>query len=93
MSEELILTTPVSVTGYRVKRLVFNWEEASITVIVSDTNNVRRVGRYDGPIATTLMNQLNTVNLTTNSLHKRILERLVTDGKLPPGTVTGTPDV
>jgi len=93
MAEQLTLTTPVSVAGYKVKRLVLNWEDAAIIAIVADDNNVRKACRYFGPVATTLMNQLNTLNMSTNSLHKRILERLVTDGQLPAGTVTGAPDV
>ena len=42
--------------------------------------------------ATTLLRALNTVNLSTTSLQKRVIQRLVTDGKLPAGAVTGAPD-
>jgi len=92
MAEELTLTVPATITGYRVKQVLFDWENASIKINVADASGVKVTALYSGPVATTLMNQLNTVNLSTNSLHKRIMERLVADGKLPAGTVTGTPD-
>lgn len=92
MAEELTLTTPATITGYRVKQVLFDWENAMIKVHVADAAGVKVTAIYQGTIATTLMNQLNTVNLSTNSLHKRIMDRLVADGKLPAGTVTGTPD-
>ena len=41
--------------------------------------------------ATAMIKQLNTANLTTKSMQKRILEKLSADGFLP-GTVQGTPD-
>jgi hypothetical protein len=46
---------------------------------------------YSGQVALDYIKFINTANFTTKSLHKRILERLSTDGVLP-GTVTGTPD-
>ncbi len=48
--------------------------------------------QYDGATATSLMVALNKANLSTSSLHKRVLQQLVADGKLTVGTVTGTPD-
>lgn len=90
--ENLTLTTPVSVTTYRVQSILLDWRASRIKIVVSDTQNDMFVCEYGGATATTLMTQLNKLDLTTNSLHKRILERLVTDGKLPPGNVTGSPD-
>jgi hypothetical protein len=46
---------------------------------------------YTGQTALDYIKFINTANFTTKSLHKRILERLASDGVLP-GTVTGTPD-
>jgi hypothetical protein len=46
---------------------------------------------YTGEQAAQRLSVLNTANLTTKSLEKRLLEVLVNDGKLPPGTVSGTP--
>jgi len=47
--------------------------------------------QYTGTSATAMIKQLNTANLTTKSMQKRILEKLAADGFLP-GTVQGTPD-
>lgn len=92
MAEDLTLTEADSITSYRVAVLVLNHFEAKIKVHVRDPVGRLVVCSYSGAIATTLMNQLNTMNLTTSSLHRRILERLSADGKLPAGIVTGTPD-
>lgn len=47
---------------------------------------------YDGSAAEQMVNALNTANLTTNSLRKRIVNKLVQDGYIPAGgNVTGTP--
>ena len=46
---------------------------------------------YGGQTAQDMIKFLNTANLTTKSMHKRVLERLSSDGLLP-GTVVGTPD-
>jgi hypothetical protein len=46
---------------------------------------------YYGKTASDMIKFLNTANLTTKSMHKRVLEQLSKDGLLP-GTVTGAPD-
>ena len=56
-----------------------------------DNNDERSSYSYHGQEATNLIKFLNTANLTTKSMHKRILEKLSNDGKLP-GTVQGAPD-
>lgn len=91
--EQLDLTSPVSVTDYRVRKIVLDWAAAIIKIRVVDTTGDESTHTYTGETATTLMTQLNKIDLSTNSLHKRILDRLVADGKLPAGTVTGTPDL
>lgn len=49
---------------------------------------------YDGAPAEQMLNVLNTANLTNNSLRKRILNKLVTDGYIPgAGSVAGTPGI
>lgn len=88
----LTLTTPQSVTDYRVDKLKLDWGEAKILVVLKDTQGDSITVGYTGAEATTLMTQLNKADLSTNSLHKRILERLVTDGKISGGSVTGSPD-
>lgn len=94
--ESLTLATPevipqITNAAYRVGRLDLDWEHATIVVVVIGANGERRAFDYTGAIATTFMTSLNTANLTTQSLHRRILARLVADGKLA-GTVSGTPD-
>ena len=92
--EQLDLTTPETapnVTNYRVDALVLDWAGARIDVRVSGTNGEKKSFTYTGTTATTLMIALNKANLTTKSLQRRILERLVTDG-LYAGTVSGSPD-
>lgn len=45
-----------------------------------------------GENATAMMRALNKANLSTKSLLKRAMERALADGKLPTGTISGTPD-
>lgn len=90
--EELTLTAPQTVATYRVDRLNLDWPGARIKVVVTEPNGKKLYLSYEGSIATTLMTQLNKANLSTQSLQSRILQRLAADGKLPSGTVTGTPD-
>lgn len=92
MAEALTLTTPQSVTDYTIDMLKLSWSGASIVVQLHDTQGDKHKASYTGQAATDLMIALNKANLSTNSLQKRILNQLVTDGKLPAGTVTGTPD-
>ena len=76
----------------QVQKLVLDWAGANIKVFVKDTQgDVIRVN-YFGPTATSMMTTLNKADLTSNSLHKRVLNTLAGDGKLPAGTVTGSPD-
>lgn len=92
MAQVLTLTTPQSVTDYRISIIKFNWDEAKITVVLKDTQGDTVTVGYTGETATSLMVALNKANLSTNSLQKRTLEQLVTDGKIPAGTVSGSPD-
>ena len=94
MSEALVLTTPVAknTTSYRVAclRLQRLPRPVIIVDVLSDQGDaVTQV--YEGETARTLLNQLNTLNLTNNSLEHRILDRLATDGVIGAGTVSGTP--
>lgn len=93
MSEQLDLTVPVqppSTLTYRVTVLHLDWPNGVINVTLVDNNGVARTVTYTNAEATTLMGILNTANLSVKSLHKRILEKLVADGKLT-GTISGTP--
>jgi len=102
MPEDITLAAPVrvdpGVTTFRVARLVFDWESALVQITLRPWSGSAFVGAhrieatYEGAIATTLMIGLNKVNLTTRSLHQRVLDRLLADGKIPTGTVAGTVD-
>jgi hypothetical protein len=70
-----------------------------ITIVVVGDDGVALSAAYPTPpphgsgqpSGATLLNALNTANLSTNSLVKRIFNRLVADGYIS-GTVSGTPD-
>ena len=95
MAEQLDLTTPVLATGgtsfWKVDSLHLFKDKAVISIILDGDNGERLTLGYTGSEATDLMIALNKADLTIKSLHKRILERLVTDGKLA-GTISGLPD-
>ncbi len=97
MPEALTLTTPITrsvpdTTTYRVRRIVFGFDENFLHISLRDNNAVETHYRYDGPDAVALMRALNKTNLSTKSLHRRILERLRADGRIDAGPVTGSPD-
>jgi hypothetical protein len=101
MAEEITFSQPIQAdpgaSRFRVSFLGLDWENAAITIKLREWNGTAFLGRlvhltYDGPVATTMMRGLNKANLTTQSLHQRVIERLITDGKLPAGTQTGAPD-
>lgn len=92
--EELALTTPIvtpTIINYRVVEIRMNWPNGELDIITADNTGATQHHSYRNGEAVALMLALNTANLTTNSLHKRTIQRLQTDGKLPAGTVNGTP--
>jgi len=96
MAETVTLTTPeitpqITTTDYRVSYLQLDIERASVVIHLRGTNGERKEVRYDGPAATSLMGALNTANLSVKSLQRRILERIITDGRIA-GAVSGSPD-
>lgn len=95
MTEQLDLGSPAqSAPGtvtWRPILLHLNWEQETIKAgFRGDNGEYTSVG-WDGTDATTLMVALNKANLSTKSLHKRIMEKAVADGKLS-GTISGVPD-
>ena len=107
--EELLLTTPVvepeKVSNkLRIVSLMMNHDTVGNVAlpgalpglfVITARDNVDKLYtyQYTGQAAMDYIKFINTANFTTKSLHKRILERLVTDGIVPGGgTVTGTPD-
>lgn len=105
MPEVVTLTAPVQAdpgaTVFRIAAIVFDWENARIKIQLKEfapgAGTFVPGGKllptsYEGAVATTLMRQLNTINLATQSLHQRIMARLIADGKIPAGTASGAPD-
>ena len=104
-SQELItLTTPItkpSQTTIRLERLTIDIPTKTIAVQWLGNNNEAGTAVYSTPAppdhptqptGAVLLNGLNTANLTTNSLVRRILNRLQLDGYIPAGTIGGTPE-
>lgn len=98
MAETLGLTTPevipqITNTGYKVAAIhLVAWPTADVFVhLVGDNGERIEVRTTDSTEAQTLLQQLNTANLSTKSLQRRCLEWCAS--KLPKlaGTVTGTP--
>lgn len=96
MAEEVTLATPevrpeIRTTAYRVRALFLDWEGSRIVVHLRGTNGELREVAYTAETAATLMRALNRADLSTASLQRRILSRLVADGFLA-GAVSGTPE-
>lgn len=96
MAEFLTLAAPeiipaVTTTDYKVALLLLDVEGAQIAIHVRGTNGERKEFRYEKAEAVALLHALNTANLTVKSLQRRILEKLIADGKLV-GAVNGVPD-
>lgn len=95
MAEQLDLAAPEpggpANSFYRVRDLRLYWDDKRIVIGLVGQNGERRTEGYKGATAVTLMRALNKADLSVDSLHKRILERLAADGKLA-GTVSGAPD-
>jgi hypothetical protein len=103
MPQSLTLAIPIApavppaTQTYTVARMLFErLPFARVLVGLVDNNGARLDVEYrddaGGTVAAQMLSALNTANLTTKSLQQRVLERLIADGKLPAGAVTGIPD-
>jgi hypothetical protein len=105
MAEDYTLTDPIvnpstSVTKYKVVTINLDLEmnitptsgPGYIFLKLKDNLGNYSTYTYQGQEAIDFMKFMNTANFSVNSMQKRILQKLSNDGKLPPGTVTGTPD-
>lgn len=95
MAEQLDLSTPAQVAlgtvTWKPILIHLNWEQATIKVgFRGDNGEYTSIG-YEGTEATNLMVALNKANLSVKSLHRRVMEKAVADGKLS-GTISGAPD-
>lgn len=90
--EQVDLTTPETCTNYRLANLFLDWDGQQIVVCLrcAATGKVLTF-TYSGTEARNMMVVLNKANLTANSLHKRVLDKLIADGKIA-GSVSGTVD-
>lgn len=84
------IVDPRVATTLLVDSLLLNWKDKIIEVHIGNGVVQKRIG-YTGEEAANLMITLNKANLTTNSLHKRVLNKLIADGHID-GTVSGSPD-
>ena len=90
--EQVDLTTPETCTNYRLANLFLDWDGQMIMVCLrcAATGKVLTF-TYSGTEARNLMIALNKANLSTNSLQKRVMDKLIADGKIA-GSVSGAPD-
>lgn len=86
-----ITSPPPQQTTWRVNEVYFNWDAQSIQIGLKGTNGEAKHHTYSGTTAQSLLVALNKANLSTTSLHRRIIDRLVSDGVIA-GTVSGSPD-
>jgi len=94
-AEEARFTVPViipDIVFVKVDSLVLEWGAKQILIIIVDSNGVKSRVVYHGTEAVNLMKSLNKADLSVKSLNKRILQKLVVDGKIPNASVTGTVD-
>lgn len=92
--EKIDLSTPIqapSITTYTVMRLEMDWPNGTVHIGLADQLGGTKSFSYTGASATTMIKALNTSNFSVKSLQKRILEQLVSDGKLD-GVISGVPD-
>lgn len=90
-STTIYAVTPTSATVFTIDNVLFHWKAEYISIQLSNSSGtVSKSFRYEGTTARNLMNQMNTANFSTNSMHKQILQRLINDGL--QGTISGSPD-
>lgn len=78
-------------TDWEIDTLLLAWRAQRIHIDVISNVGTKRSKEYSGADAINKMVALNKANLTTKSLHKRIMEFLKADGVIS-GIITGTPD-
>ncbi|KKM14920.1 hypothetical protein LCGC14_1701240 [marine sediment metagenome] len=77
---------------YRVAQLTLDWEHGRIVIrLVGDNGERKEVVFGDADNARSMMRALNKADLSAKSLHRRIIEKLISDGHLV-GSISGAPD-
>ena len=106
MGEQLDLTSPQTfpdLTNWAIQDLYLDRVTPSIKITVASNTGTRLVLRYvpdpeDPSVETMISAGLKFINdgkfqtIAGQTLQRWLLEKLSADGKLPPGTVSGTPD-
>ena len=86
--EYISLTTPEEITEYRLDQLILKWFDSVIIIkLIANTGQHKSI-KYDGVQAKNLMTVLNTANLSTKSLHKRVLEYILNNDGIVGTIVT-----
>lgn len=97
MPEILTLTTPIpATTTLRIASVQLNVRQSLIRVVFAEwvagawvPNGRDLIAEWTGAPADALLLALNKANLSTISLHQRIITQAIADGKLA-GTPSGT---
>ena len=101
MAEQIDLTSADQVASgtltYRPIQLILTRgadppNDSFIEALFRGDNAESLRAQWTGDSAWTLLKQLNTANLSSISLEKRLISRAISDAKLPAGTISGTPD-
>lgn len=103
MAEQITLTTPLTKpnqTLVKLKLMTISLDTKAVHIEFVGDNGEPGTADYptppplgsSQPSGQTLISTLNTANLTTTSLAKRVLQRIQTDGYVGAGAVTGTPE-
>jgi len=94
MAEKFTLQAPIAIsrTSYSLNFLTMDWKNAAVRAAVEGDDGVVVPIEYDGPPAIAVMQFINTADFRTQSMHRRAMLRFAQDGKIPAGTVSGTPD-
>ena len=80
MAEQFDLTAPMtgpSRTYYRIVSVTLGWENRTIAIELRGSDNQIITCGYTGTEAAALMTSLNTMNFSTVSLYKRLLQKLL----------------
>jgi hypothetical protein len=102
--EKITLVDPVhtdpGASEFRLASLILDAQQPHILATLAEVapgkfhfkpNGKILTCEYFGDDAAQLLTQLNTMNFSTVSLQKRVIQTCGKDGKIPPGTVSGTP--
>jgi len=92
--EQIDLTAPeIKPTNnyYRINKLYFIWDTSHILIELIGQNGEEKEFSYSGIEAQNMMIALNKMDLSVKSLHRRIMEKLISDG-LIGGVIAGTAD-